>query len=95
MADVKFKSYSETGTSLFTLNDDELRIIIKLAIIRNNSLATVKFMDEFLFDTFGTEVYMDELTTMNIAYYVTGETQQRLFQIARALNILPVPAGVE
>lgn len=92
--DVQFRSYAESGQSLFTLTDDELRTIIKLAIIRNNSLATVKLIDDFLFETFGADVYMNEVSNMNIAYYVTESGQQRLFQIARALNILPVPAGV-
>ena len=93
-SDAQFRSYAESGRSIFTLTDEELRTIIKLAIIRNNSLATVKLIDDFLYETFGTEVYMNEVSNMNIAYYVTEAAQQRLFQIARALNILPVPAGV-
>lgn len=92
--DVQFRSYRETGTSIFTLTDEELRTIIRLAIIRNNSNASIKDIDDLLYDIFGTTVYMNEVSNMNIAYYVTSNATQRIFQIARALNILPVPSGV-
>lgn len=94
MEDVQFRSYAESGRSKLTLTDEELRLIIKLCIIRNNTFASVKQIDDFLYDLFGTEVYMNEVSNMNIVYYVTGDAQLRLFQIAQGVDILPVPAGV-
>lgn len=91
--DVQFRDYRESSQSLYDLTDEEYRVILKLAIVRNTSNASVKTIDEILNVLFGTEVYLLDRPNMTIVYLI-GEKWSRHFSIAKSAGILPNPAGV-
>lgn len=92
--DVQFRNYDESIQSLYELNDEELRIIQKLAIVRNNSNASVKDIDDILFELFGADCYFIDRMNMTVVSYMVGERWSRMFQIAKSEGLLPNPAGV-
>lgn len=92
--DVQFRDYEESETSLFSLTDEELRVIIKLAIIRNNSNGSVYDIDQILDTLFGTDVYFNDRQDMTVVSYLVGTRYGRIFSIARSSGLLPNPAGV-
>lgn len=91
--DVQFRNYTEGQQSLYDLTDEEYRIILKLAIVRNNSNASVKSIDEILFVLFGPECYFIDRMNMTVSYMI-GKNLSRIFDIARSTNLLPNPTGV-
>jgi hypothetical protein len=92
--DVQFRNYKESSQSLYALNDEELRIIIKLAILRNNSNASVKDIDTLLDQLFGAEVYFIDRMNMTVVSYMLSTAYARIFNIAKSSGLLPNPAGV-
>jgi hypothetical protein len=92
--DVQFRSYKESQQSLYALTDEEMRTMIKLAIIRNSSNGSVKDIDEIIDALFGTDVYFDDAQNMTVVTYLVGPTNGRIFNIARSEGLLPNPAGV-
>lgn len=92
--DVQFRDYKESETSLYDLNDEEFRIIQKLAIVRNNSNASVKSIDTILNVLFGAECYFIDRMNMTVVSYMVGARWARIFQIAKSEGLLPNPAGV-
>ena len=92
--DVQFRNYKESSQSLYALTDEEMRAMIKLAILRNNSNASVKDIDELLDALFGAEVYFMDHMNMTIVSYMIGSKDTRIFQIAKSSGLLPNPAGV-
>lgn len=92
--DVQYRNYKESSQSIYALNDEELRIIIKLAILRNNSNASVKGIDILLNALFGAEVYYIDRMNMTVVSYMLSTAYQRIFNIAKSSGLLPNPAGV-
>lgn len=92
--DAQFRNYTESTQSLLALNDEEYRIIQKLAVVRNNSNASVKDIDDILFQLFGAECYFIDRMNMTVVSYMVGEKWARLFNIAKSTGLLPNPAGV-
>lgn len=91
--DVQFRNYTEGQQSLYDLTDEEYRVILKLAIVRNNSNASVKSIDDILNALFGAECYFIDRMNMTIGFLV-GANLFRVFNIAKATGLLPAPAGV-
>ena len=92
--DVQFRSYKESTESLYSLTDEEMRVMIKLAIVRNNSNGSVKDIDAIIDALFGTDVYFDDAQNMTVVTYLVGSDKGRIFNIAKASGLLPNPAGV-
>jgi hypothetical protein len=92
--DVQYRNYKESSQSIYSLNDTELRIIIKLAILRNNSNASVKDIDTLLDALFGSEVYYIDRMNMTVVSYMLSTAYQRIFNIAKSSGLLPNPAAV-
>lgn len=92
--DVQFRDYRESSQSLYDLTDEEYRIILKLAVVRNTSNASVKTIDEILNVLFGAECYFIDRMNMTVVSYMVGDKWARIFQIAKASGLLPNPAGV-
>lgn len=92
--DAQFRDYKESTQSLYDLTDEEYRIILKLAIVRNTSNASVKTIDDILNVLFGTECYFIDRMNMTVVSYMVGEKWSRIFQIAKTTGLLPNPAGV-
>lgn len=92
--DVQFRDYRESSQSLYDLTDEEYHVILKLAIVRNTSNASVKTIDEILNVLFGAECYFIDRMNMTVVSYMVGAKWARIFQIAKASGLLPNPAGV-
>jgi len=91
--DVQFRSYRESKQSLFTLNDEEFRTILKLKIGQNNSNYSTKDIDDFLFAFFQDNVIFTDRKNMTISY-IFDKSVQRLVTIAASENLIPKPAAV-
>jgi hypothetical protein len=92
--DAQFRDYKESTQSLYDLTDEEYRVILKLAIVRNTSNASVKTIDDILDVLFGAECYFIDRMNMTVVSYMVGEKWSRIFQIAKTTGLLPNPAGV-
>ena len=83
----------DTGVnSNYVLTDDELRFIIKLKIIQNNSNNSPKSIDDLLFDAFGDKIQMTDNKNMTIDYII-DESVFPLVEIS--LTLLPKPMAVK
>lgn len=92
--DVQIRDYNESVQSKYELTDEELRTLIKLAIIKNFSNKSMKDIDDGLLALFGADIYVEETANMIITYYLTGAQYQRVFNVAASVRLLPAPAGV-
>ena len=92
--DAQFRDYKESTQSLYDLTDEEYRVILKLAIVRNTSNASVKTIDDILNVLFGTECYFIDRMNMTVVSYMVGTKWSRVFGIAKSSGLLPNPAGV-
>lgn len=92
--DVQIRDYNERFQSSFVLTDEELRTLIKIAIVRNNSNASLYETDALLTEFFGDTIYIEDKMDMDIIYYYKEGAAGRILNVAAALNILPRPAGV-
>jgi hypothetical protein len=90
---VQFRSYKESKQSLFTLNDEEFRTILKLKIGQNNSNYSTKDIDDFLLAFFGDNVIFTDRKNMTISY-IFDKSVERLVTIAASENLIPKPAAV-
>jgi len=90
--DWQFRSYAETGQTQYSLTDTELRNLIKICIAKRNSNASLKDIDDFMYEYFGNDAYCVE-GTLEISYYVK-QSVKRLFNVAKGVGALPKPAGI-
>lgn len=91
--DVQYRNYKESSQSVYSLTDEELRMMIKLAIIRNNSNGSVSIIDLLISALFDGMAYFTDRGNMSISYMI-GTASSRIFNIAKSIGILPAPAGV-
>ena len=91
--DVQFFSYRNSTGSLFELNDEEFRQILKLLIVKNHTLGSAKEIDDLLAVTLGSDVIFTDRQNMTISY-IFPETQRRFVTIAKSEDLLPRPSGV-
>jgi hypothetical protein len=84
-----------TFTRQITLNDDQFRILIQLAIIKNSSVASLQDIDELINKYFGNEMKVYDFGKMRIGYYLTsGIATQDLAEVMIVQGLLPKPAAV-
>ena len=91
--DEQFRLYIEDNRALFDLNDTELRMMLKMQIIKNNSNGSMKAIDDLLLSFFPDQVIFSERYPMGEAF-IFAESLRRIATIAQAEDILPRPAGV-
>jgi hypothetical protein len=91
--DVQYRNYKESSQSIYSLTDEELRIMIKLSIIKNNGNGSVKMIDSLISILFSGMIYFIDRGNMSISYML-GYSSYRLFNIAKSIGVLPAPAGV-
>lgn len=81
-----------------TLSDDDLRILIRLGIVRNNlgsSLADIQNYLALYFNTGPEVIVVTDSTNMHLTYSVDSATiGQDLIQMVIAQDLLPRPMGV-
>lgn len=92
--DVQIRNYKESTQSLYAMIDEEMRVMIKLAIVRNMSNGSVKDFDEILNTLFGADVLFTDRQNMTVVSYLVGEKNARIFLMAKSSGLLPNPAGV-
>ena len=90
--DVQFFSYRNSTGSLFELNDEEFRQVLKLLIIKNYSSGSAKEIDNILANT-GLNVIFTDRQNMSISF-IFPETSRRFVTIAKSEDLLPRPSGV-
>ena len=86
--------YDTDLNSSFALSDQELRTIIKLKIIQNNSNHSDKDIDDLINDFFGDNVIFQDQFDMSIDYIFDQQASQLAF-IAFEIGALPKPMGVK
>lgn len=91
--DVQFKRYQDSKESLYRLNDYELLTVLKLKILKNNSIGSVYDIDQFLDSFFNNQVLFFDSMNMIITYIFDSDLL-RLVTIAVSENLIPRPAGI-
>ncbi len=76
------------------LTDDELRILIKFAILKSNNLSSTQAISESLYALFGDKISMVDNKNMTIRYNISSEISQVVVDILTQNNLLPKPMGV-
>jgi hypothetical protein len=92
-ADEQFRLYIEDNRALYDLNDTELRMMLKMQIIKNNSNGSMKAIDDLLLSFFPDQVIFSERYPMGEAF-IFAESLRRIATIAQAEDLLPRPSGV-
>ncbi len=86
-----FRRYQNNAT--YTLTDFELRSLIRLKIIYNNTFSSLKNIVDGLWDIFGSEVQVVDNRNMTITFNVDSVYTNAMLA-AEYLGILPKPMGV-
>lgn len=91
--DAQFLTYKEGQQSRLDLTDAELRLIIDLKIIQNNSNHSTFEIDELLEEFFPDQVIFTDNFNMTISYFFDTEIE-RIVGIALSEKAIPKPAAV-
>lgn len=91
--DAQVLRYDAVTGSVFSLTDQELRIIINILRSRNISNFSVADIDAIFFEVFGTQFSFTDNLNMTISYGFT-EVDRRFVNILDAENILMKPLAV-
>jgi len=91
--EAQFRTYKEGTQSLYTLTDDEYRVILLLKIIQNSTDNTTGEIDDIVTQLFGSTVLFNDRQNMTISY-IFDDTQERLVTIAQSQDLLPRPMAV-
>lgn len=81
------------GADRYGLSDDEYRILIKFKIIVNNIGASMKSIDDAIFNTFGTSIVVSNNKDMTMTYIIEP-LYKNVVEAAYKLGFLPVPLAV-
>jgi len=87
------ESYAAASYLPMTLNDDEYRLLLKLKILVNSSLATFAEIKDDIYAEFGSAIVISDGCDMTIEY-LAQPSVSRLVKIAGDQAILPKPMGV-
>jgi hypothetical protein len=89
-----FLQVADTQRPIFTLTDDLLRRLTRLAAAVQRSFLSVKDIDLILQEFFGTNVLLVDGLDMTMAYQHNLGDLDSLFSVAVQTDVLPRPAGV-
>lgn len=79
-----------------SLNDDDYRVLIKLAIVKNNSTSSLYEIQTLLNKFFGKLILATDNATMQINYFINSDIGSSDLQYAIVYgNLLPKPMGVQ
>lgn len=81
------------GADRFGLSDDDYRILIKFKIIVNNIDASMKSIDDAIYETFGTAIVVSNNQNMSMTYIIEP-AYANIVEAAYRLEFLPLPLGV-
>jgi hypothetical protein len=89
----EFKDYEDVKKSMYTISDGLYRSMIKLKILKNNSNATLKDIDNGLYEVFGGGITITDHFDMTGTVVVSSE-YNLVGRLAAFMNIFPRPLGV-
>lgn len=89
----KFLIYDEVLSQTNVLTDSQFRILLKLAILINNSNSSTGEIDAGLYVLFGTDLLLIDNFNMTLTYIVSP-TISALISVAKLKDLLPRPMGV-
>jgi hypothetical protein len=87
-------TYNQVITSTNALSDDIFRVLIRLAILKNNSNYSRQSIDAIFWEFFGDELRPESNGNMSIQYFVNTDTVTTLVQAVIAKHLLMAPMGV-
>lgn len=90
----KYVGINRYYTNYGNLTDEELRILIKFAILKNNNLSSTQAITDSLYELFGNDVMMLDLKNMTLRYIITSKIDPVVVDILKQENLLPRPMGV-
>ena len=90
---VLFKSRRNSKDSVYSLLDPDYRSLIKFKIVVNNATASMKSIDDAIFDIFGNDALVVNNKNMTITYLITAVNVVGILA-AYKLGYLPRPNGV-
>ena len=78
-----------------SLDDDDYRSLIKLALIKNNSGSSLAEIQQLLFDFFPSQIFVVDYANMRLGYLIDSDAGSINFVfIAIQNNLLPKPMAV-
>lgn len=84
------------STGTVVLSDDDFRILIRFAIIRNNSGSSLATIQALLFQYFPNQILVFDYKNMQMSYLVSLTIgSQNLIRLLVAQGLLPKPMGVQ
>lgn len=86
--------YEDTNRPTYSMNDDELRRLIKFVASWHSSSLGVGEIDAILYNTFGPNVTLTDNFDMTMGYTRVTDNGDHLYSIIVALGLFPKPAGV-
>lgn len=81
------------GADRYGLSDDDYRVLIKFKIIVNNIDASMKSIDNAIFDTFGKSIVVSNNEDMTMTYIIEP-LYKNVVEAAYRLGFLPIPIAV-
>jgi hypothetical protein len=85
-----------TFSAAVVLTDDEYRLLIKVAIVRNYSGSSLKDIQDLLFQFFPETLLVFDYLGMRISYFFNASIgSQALAEVFVESGVLPKPMGVE
>lgn len=95
----KYTGVSRTGYTFsgqITLTDDEFRLLIKMAIVKNNSGSSLATIQSLLYTYFRDSIRVFDFANMRMGYYISSQyASQNLAQMFIVQGLLPVPMAVQ
>lgn len=88
-----FFQYNFQGAATYTLLDPEMRLLIQLKIILNNSYSSFKQIKDLLYQYFPTGIEVIDNLNMTLTYNISSSLS-KVGQGAVTLGLLPKPMGV-
>lgn len=77
------------------LTDNELRVLIKFAILKNNNLSSTQAISDSLYALFGNDITIVDNKNMTIRYNISSNIDEVVVNILTEYNLLPKPMGVK
>lgn len=88
-----FYSYNFHNATIYTLLDFELRLLIKLKILLNNSYSSTKEIKDAIYTFFSPEIDVIDNADMTLTYNISSSLSN-VGAAAVSLGLLPKPMGV-
>lgn len=90
--DGAFMNYYQIISVTSRMGDDDFRTIIKLKIVKNNSIITCKNIDDAIYSIWNDLVYTTWDNPMQVLYNYSP-TKGAIMKLAEIKNCLPCPSG--